>query len=250
MTERPDYGNWVRNRMIVIPGLIGLAILVVSLLFPPVMLLAVPFLLVAAYFAYARRQFSPIGGDVQHKVHAMLLEHLDWDGQGQVLDIGCGNAALTVRLAKAYPAAQVTGIDYWSEEWGYGQAACEHNAQLEGVADRTTFQHASALVLPFADGQFDAAVSNLVFHEVKDADDKREVIREALRVVKPGGKFAFQDLLMWRQLYGDTDDLVETIKSWGISEVTFVETHNAPFISPLLRLPFMLGTLGIIYGVK
>lgn len=250
MSERPDYGNWVRNRMIVIPGLIGLGVLAVSLLFPPLILLALPFLLAAAYFAYARRQFSPAGGDVQRKVHAMLLERLDWDGQGQALDIGCGNAALTVRLAKAYPDVQVTGVDYWSEEWGYGQVACERNAQLEGVGERTTFQHGSAAALPFADGQFDAAVSNLVFHEVKDADDKREVIREALRVVKPGGTFAFQDLLMWRQLYGDTDDLVATIKSWGIREVTFVETRNAPFISPLLRLPFMLGTLGIIYGVK
>ena len=80
--------------------------------------------------------------------------------------------------------------------------------------------------------------------------DKRELIREALRVVKKGGKFSFQDEFLFKQIYGETDDLVKTIKSWGITKVEFVQTRNAEFIPPALKLPFMLGSMGIIKGEK
>ena len=121
---------------------------------------------------------------------------------------------------------------------------------MEGVDEQVTFQKASASALPFKDNCFDAVVSNLVFHEVSDEGDKRAVIREALRVVKKGGKFAFQDLFLAKRLYGNTEDLVRTIRSWGITEVEFVQTRNAAFIPTVLRLPFMLGTIGLITGKK
>jgi ubiquinone/menaquinone biosynthesis C-methylase UbiE len=112
------------------------------------------------------------------------------------------------------------------------------------------FQKASAVSLPFDDGYFDAAVSNFVFHEVGDAKDKREVIREALRVVRKGGTFAFQDEFLIKQFYGDPDDLIAIIKSWGINKVEFVQTRDANFIPRALRLPFLLGTMSIIAGQK
>jgi ubiquinone/menaquinone biosynthesis C-methylase UbiE len=111
-----------------------------------------------------------------------------------VLDIGCGNAALTSKMAHKHSNAQIIGIDYWGKQWEYSKKACERNAKIEGVNGRVTFQKASALASPYKDESFDAIVSNLVFHEVRDAKDKREVVREALRVVRRGGKFTFQDL--------------------------------------------------------
>jgi hypothetical protein len=85
---------------------------------------------------------------------------------------------------------------------------------------------------------------------VGKAKDKRGVVREALRVVKKGGAFSFQDEFLLKQLFGDIDDLVETIKSWGISKVEFVQTRDADFIPRALKLPFILGTMGIIRGEK
>lgn len=202
------------------------------------------------YFAYARYLFSPKGGNVQHQIWDKVISSLDWNGEGQALDIGCGNGALTIKLAKKLPAARVTGIDYWGERWDYSKDTCEANAKAEGVDDRVIFQKASAIKLPYEDEHFAAAVSNLCFHEVKDAKDKREVIREALRVVRKGGKFAFQDLFLLKQTYGDVDDLVSTIKSWGITKIEFVETRNSPFIPAALKLPFMVGKIGIIKGQK
>jgi len=140
---------------------------------------------------------------------------LEWSSEGQALDIGCGNGALTIKLANRFPGARVTGIDYWGEKWAYSKNTCEANAKAEKVADRVVFQKASATKLPFEDEHFDVAVSNLCFHEVGDAKDKREVIREALRVVKKGGKFAFQDLFLLKQVYGDKDELMSPHKKLG-----------------------------------
>lgn len=104
--------------------------------------------------------------------------------------------------------------------------------------------------MPFDDEYFDAAVSNFVFHEVSDAKDKRELIREALRIVKKGGKFSFQDEFLIKQVFGDIDDLIAAIKNWGISKVEFVQTRDADFIPRALKLPFILGNIGLISGEK
>ena len=70
------------------------------------------------------------------------------------------------------------------------------------------------------------------------------------RVVKKGGKFSFQDLFLLKQVYGEPEELVATIKSWGITKVEFVETRNASFIPAALKLPFMVGRIAIIKGEK
>lgn len=256
---KPDYGNWVSRRLIYVFGTLGLIFIVASLLAILVGqdLLALPFivltalsLVIAVYFTYARYLFSPQGKNVQDQVWNLVMNHLDWSGDGRVLDIGCGNAALTIKVAKKYPNAQIVGVDYWGKNWEYGKRTCEKNAAIEGVSDRVSFQQASASKLPFEDGSFDVAVSNLTFHEVRDAKDKREVVREGLRVIKKGGIFVFQDLFLIKQAYGDTDDLVRTIKGWGIEQAEFIKTRDEPFIPRALKLPFMVGTMGIISGKK
>jgi ubiquinone/menaquinone biosynthesis C-methylase UbiE len=175
---------------------------------------------------------------------------MDWDGEGRAIDIGCGNGALTIKLAQKYPKAKILGVDYWGKTWEYSKDAYERNAVIEGVSDRVTFQKANAVSLPFDDCVFDAAVSNFVFHEVGEAKDKRLVIREALRVVKKGGKFSFQDEFQVKQFFGEIYDLVETIKGWGIRRVEFVQTRDADFIPQVLKTPFILGTMGLIRGEK
>jgi ubiquinone/menaquinone biosynthesis C-methylase UbiE len=250
MAAKPEYGNWVSKRLIYLFGFVGFVFLGLGFLFWVLLLLAVLFLLVSIYFLYVRYQFSLQGGNVQDRVWTLVLANLDWSGEGKALDIGCGNGALSIKLAKKHPKAQVTGIDYWGKRWEYSKSMCERNAELEGVNERVAFQKASAVSLPFEDGYFDAAVSNFVFHEVSDTKDKRELIREALRVVKKGGKFSFQDEFLIKQVYGDIDDLIATIKSWGVTKVEFVQTRDADFIPRALKAPFILGTIGLIKGEK
>lgn len=248
--NQPDYGNWVSKKIIYSCIILGIVFLASTILFWPLAILSLACFALAVYFTYARHLFSPSGGNVQNQIWDLVVSGLDWGGEGKALDIGCGNGALTVKLARRFPAAQVTGIDFWGERWDYSRSRCEANANAEGVGDRVVFQKASASKLPFEDGYFDAAVSNLCFHEVADTGEKREVVREALRVVKKGGVFAFQDLFLLKQAYGDVDELVSTIKSWGITEVEFTETRSYPFIPTALKLPFMVGRMGIIKGEK
>jgi ubiquinone/menaquinone biosynthesis C-methylase UbiE len=249
-TREVDYGNWVSLRIILVPLLAGIVFLALSILFWPALILAIILLMMSSYFVYARYSFSPRGGDVQRNIRELVLKHLDWPGEGRALDIGCGNGALTIMCAKAYKNATVTGIDYWGKNWEYSLEACERNSEIEGVSDRVCFLKASASSLPFEDKSFDAVVSNLTFHEVRDTKDKVELIREALRVLREGGSFSFQDLFLLERTYGDVDDLLAKIKTWGVTEVEFFETNRSDFIPSALKLPFMVGTIGVIAGKK
>ena len=249
--EKTDYGNWVSSKLVVVPGVLSLLFGGLSFLFPALGVVALIFLACCLYFAYARYLFSPRGGNIQARVQDLLLDTLvEWDGVGQVLDVGCGNGPLTIQVAKRYPQAEVVGIDLWATAWEYSKGVCDRNAEIEGVAGRVAFERANAASLPFGDETFDLVVSNLVFHNVRDVRDKKELIKEALRVVKKGGRFAFQDLFLWKMVYGEVDDLLETMRTWGIEAVEFVDTSDSDFIPRALKLPFMLGTVGILYGRK
>jgi len=248
--DKANYSNWVSNKFIYGPGILAILFLGSSFLSSFLLIGAILFLLITGYFFYARSLLASGGGKIQDQIQELVLQHLAWDGKGKALDIGCGNGPLTNKLAKKYPAAKVTGTDSWGKGWDYAKRVCDENARLEGVSGRVEFQKASAVHLPFPDGGFDAAVSNLVFHEVSKARDKRELIREALRVVRKGGVFAFQDLFQLKRVYGEPQELVETLKGWGITKVEYLDTSKSEFIPHALKLPFMVGSMGILYGIK
>ena len=65
---------------------------------------------------------------MMERVHHTILSHLDYDGKGTLLDVGCGSGALTIRAALTWRSAKVTGIDYWGAAYGYGQASSSQKA--------------------------------------------------------------------------------------------------------------------------
>jgi SAM-dependent methyltransferase len=253
---KPNYGNWIRLRAVIAFLAVGLALAGAALL-PTSPLLRIVLIVLAAfplgmglYLLYVYAQFAPWGGGFQDKLWNLLLDHLATEGQGRALDIGTGNGALAVRLAKRCPDLQVVAVDYWGGGWEYARAVCERNARLEGVENRVTFHKASAASLPFKDAAFDHVVSHFVFHEVSDLPDKRDAIREALRVLRAGGTFAFQDMFLDESMYGAPGDLVETLRAWGVSEVSFIESGGELAIPPLLRNRRALGYASLLVGRK
>ncbi|HYC19664.1 MAG TPA: class I SAM-dependent methyltransferase [Candidatus Bathyarchaeia archaeon] len=245
----PDYGNWFSARILIILAVVAIILAALSFVFLPAIVGAGLFVFVFGYYAYARYTFSARGGDLQAQVRALVLDHLEWYGHGHAIDIGCGNGPLVIEIAKKFPDAHVTGVDYWGGKFEYSKQVCEENAEIEGVADRVSFRRASASALPFDDESFDAAVSNLAFHEVRDANDKREVIKEVLRVVKKDGAFAFQDIFL-KRVYGDVEELLQTIRGWGVARVEFIDTGHVSFLPRILRVPFGFGAMGILCGRK
>jgi len=245
-----DYGNWVPWKFVYIPAILAVVFMGFSLWWRPLLLGAFLCILASGYFTYARRQFSPEGGNLQARLRDLVFDHIAWNGDGTLLDIGCGNGALAIEAARRYPHAQVTGIDFWGGKWEYSMERCQSNALNASVAERTLFQKASAAQLPFPDETFGVVVSNMVFHEVAELRDKRTVIREALRVLKKGGVFSFQDLFMWKTIYGEPQDLIAAVRSWGIDDVNLIDTSRQSFVPLPMRLPFMVGNTGLLYGRK
>jgi ubiquinone/menaquinone biosynthesis C-methylase UbiE len=254
--KRLQYGNWIRQKVL---GALGLSALGLGLLsLAPIHVL---FRLTAGlvggivflsflYPLYAYFMFSPRGGNVQDKVYNLLIASLEGQGRGTILDIGAGNGILTVKLALAYPETQVIGIDYWGRAWEYSQSVCEQNARLSGVSDRVCFQPGDAANLEFEALSFEAVVSNLTFHEVKSVAQKRELITETLRVLRPGGTFAFVDLFYDRKYYGDPTEFEAFLRGLALSTVEFKALKQCIAIPTLLNHPKILGQAGIIYGRK
>ncbi len=99
----------------------------------------------------------------------------------RVLDVGCGPGALTSVLVRRTGAGGVAAVDPSASF----VEACRD--RLPGV----DVHAATAERLPFGDGGFDAALSQLVLHFV---DDAAVVIAEMSRVTKPGATVA---LAVW-----------------------------------------------------
>jgi ubiquinone/menaquinone biosynthesis C-methylase UbiE len=253
--SRAHYGNWIRRRIIGRIGILAVLLLLVSFLPLPLpgrlllWLCSGTSFFVVIYLMSVYLLFSDSGGNLQTKVRQVVLDHLSWDGSGKALDIGTGNGALAIRLAKSYPQSFTEGVDVWGHQWEYAHSICERNALIEHVEDRVHFQHGSAAHLPFPDESFDAVVSHFVFHEVA-ASDKRQVLHEALRVVRQGGPFAFQDMFLDQSLYGEISDLVGMLHHWGMREVHFIPTKDVMAIPFLVRNRRALGYAGLLYGRK
>lgn len=115
-----------------------------------------------------------------------LAAALDPQPADRVLDIGCGIGGPARWIAAKF-GCHVTGIDLTAEFI----AAAKELSLACGLEHRTRFEHASALELPFADQSFDRAYSHNVSMNIAD---KLAFYREALRVLKPGGRAVFADL--------------------------------------------------------
>ena len=102
------------------------------------------------------------------------------------------------------------------------------------------FRVASIEDLPFADGEFDAALSSFMIHHLPD-DLKLRGLAEVRRVLKPGGRFVAVDLKPGKDITGFIshlighslpDDYAEQLRSI-ISEAGFEDVEILEVKSPL-----------------
>jgi len=252
--DKPNYGNWVPRRMIMVLLILFCIFCVLSVLVNIgiirgiLIAVSVIFGALLAYMLYAYWLFGKNDGGLQKQLCNALLDRLDWDGRGNALDIGTGSGRTAICLAKKYPSAHCIGIDFWGNPWTYSRDICDINAIIEGVSDRVSFQRASAVKLPVEDGEYDLVISNFVFHSVRVVN-KIPLIKEALRVLKQGGSFALQDLFN-KQFYGDMDIFYKELQSWGLKEFKLVDSSGFVYIPLALRVEHMLGNAKILYGIK
>ena len=59
-----------------------------------------------------------------------------------------------------------------------------------------------------------------------------------------------QDSFLLKPYYGTPDELLDYVRGLGVEQVEFIRTCDESFIPTWLKLPFMVGTLAIVRGVK
>jgi len=100
---------------------------------------------------------------------------------GRVLDVGCGGGQVLVALAQRRPDLVLTGLDPSGRLVG----AARHRAGGARVV------RGSATDLPFTDAAFDVV---LALFSLKEWPDRDRGVREAARVLAPGGRLLVAEL--------------------------------------------------------
>jgi ubiquinone/menaquinone biosynthesis C-methylase UbiE len=158
----------------------------------------------------------------------------------RVLEIGCGTGNVTVRAKRAAPGADVVGTD--PDPLALARAQRKTRG-LTGIR----FERAYAQQLPFADGEFDRALSSMMLHHL-DEDVKAGALAEVYRVLRPGGQFHIVDIgghatvhhglaARWTRknphVTGNLDDAIPRLLRATGFECTEVGTRRNRFIGQL-----------------
>src|SRR5205085_11323631 len=107
-----------------------------------------------------------------------------------------GRGLVLIEAARRLHRGRAVGVDAWRSQDQSGNAAAvtRANARASGVEDRVDIITADMRQLPFPDSSFDLVVSSLAFHNIAQAEGRRQAVREALRVLQPGGTLLLADI--------------------------------------------------------
>jgi len=116
--EKPDYGNWVPQKMLLYFLFASIFSYLVTFLFNirlVVGLLKIASLLFLGFFIYLIYVYWLLGQadkKMQRRFWNLLINQLMWDGRGKALDIGTGSGPVAILLAQKYSISHVKGVDY------------------------------------------------------------------------------------------------------------------------------------------
>lgn len=120
---------------------------------------------------------------LQYQLGALAIERLGNKQFKNILEIGSGNALLTIDLANKYPNSRIVGIEISKDQ-------CEQSSENIQRNDVNNIEIVCMDALDIAyENQFDLVFSNSAIHWIPDLEKMYNLLNQAL---KPGGEIMIQ----------------------------------------------------------
>ena len=132
---------------------------------------------------------NPVRATLQRRYEAPLLERLGGtvDG-GAVLEVGCGRGVGTQLIIERFRAGHVTAFDVDPDMVGQARRRLARH-----MPQRVSLSVADVTAIEAGDATFDAVFDFGIIHHVPDW---RAGLREIRRVLKPAGRFYFEEVTL------------------------------------------------------
>ena len=144
-----------------------------------------------------------------------LARHAKINESTHVLDLCCGLGG-PARYLAYHHGCRVTGVDMNTDRLA-GAVRLTERTKLE---DRVLFHHANALQTGLADETFDVIVSQEAFCHIPD---KKTLIAECVRLLKPGGCIVYTDILARNSMTNEIHSRLES--EMAFSELSTLEQY-------------------------
>ena len=144
-----------------------------------------------------------------------LARHAKINESTHVLDLCCGLGG-PARYLAYHHGCRVTGVDMNTDRLA-GAVRLTERTKLE---DRVLFHHANALQTGLADETFDVIVSQEAFCHIPD---KKTLIAECVRLLKPGGRIVYTDILARNSMTNEIRSRLES--EMAFSELSTLEQY-------------------------
>ena len=180
----------------------------------------------AAYDGYAtdyREWWAPVIAPAAVSLLNRLTDLIEPDAT--LVDIGAGTGTVAVAALRRWPGIRVIGVDPASRllEWA------EADAREAGVADQLIVKAGEAAALPLPDASVDVATSTFVLQLIPD---RLAGVREAFRVLRPGGVLAHLTWCSDEDPFEPEDVFDDALEALGIVPPTRADGAGESYESP------------------